>query len=120
MTVSDLSSGLEEQAGYITFLAGAWQDFGYENPPSPECKTVPPLGERSAEAVKSGHQAIGEIDELVRRLYVLRGRLVGELREDSDLRAVRVDAMLARFAAERAAETVSLVSGDTVSLAEQA
>lgn len=119
MTVSDLAAGLEEQAGYINFLAGAWQDFGYENPPAPGCKPVPPLGERSAEAVKSGYQALGEIDELVRRLYALRGQLVNELRQDADLCGARIDAMLAARAAARA-ETVSLVSGDTVSLAEQA
>jgi len=86
--------GIEELAGLINFRVGAWHDFGYADPPAPECKAIPPLGERSAEAIKAGHAAIETIDELTRQLYVLREQLVGELRQDEDIRAVRVDAML--------------------------
>jgi hypothetical protein len=82
----------------INFFVGAWHDFGYEVPPAPECKPVPPLGERSAEAIRAGHEAVGVIDELVRQLYALRSQLVGELRQDEDVRAARVDPMLARDA----------------------
>jgi hypothetical protein len=83
----DLSRGLEELAGLISFRVGAWHDFGYEDPPSPDCKPVPPLGERSAEAIRNGHQAVRDIDELIRQLHGLRGQLVSELRQDEDLRA---------------------------------
>jgi hypothetical protein len=97
----DFSHGIEELAGLINFHVGAWHDFGYETPPAPECKPVPPLGERSAEAIKAGHAAVEAIDGLTRQLYALREQLVGELRQDSDLRGARVDAMLARLRQER-------------------
>jgi hypothetical protein len=83
----DLSHGIEELAGLISFRVGAWHDLGYENPPAPGCATVPPLGERSAEAVRAGHAAVEAIDELTRQLHALRGQLIGELRQDEDLRA---------------------------------
>jgi len=86
---------LEEMAGLIHFRAGAWQDLGYENPPTPESATIPPLGERSANAIKAGHEAVKDIDQLIARLHQVRAQLVSELRQDSDIRAVRVDAMLA-------------------------
>ncbi|MCW2934863.1 MAG: hypothetical protein JWM19_5825 [Actinomycetia bacterium] len=83
------TSGLEELARLIHFRVGAWQDFGYEDPPAPDCKAVPPLGERSAEAIKSGHEAIGDIDQLIRQLYDVRSRLVSQLRRDEDIRMAR-------------------------------
>ena len=94
--MADLSHGLTELVDLINFQVGAWHDFGYEVPPSPDCKRVPPLGERSAAAIKAGHEAIEQIDKLTRQLYRLREQLVGELRQDEDLRAERVDAMLAQ------------------------
>jgi hypothetical protein len=97
----DFSVGLEELPGLINFRVGAWHDFGYEMPPTPECKPIPPLGERSAEAIKGGHEAIEAIDELIRQLHALRSQLVGELRQDEDVRAARADAMLARLRQER-------------------
>jgi len=97
----DIAGGLAELADLINFRVGAWHDFGYATPPAPECKAIPPLGERSAEAIGNGHGAIEAIDQLARQLYVLREQLVSELREDSDIRAARVDAMLAE---RRAAE----------------
>jgi hypothetical protein len=93
--VSDLSYGLEELAGLISFRVGAWHDFGYETPPAPGCKAIPPLGERSAGAIKAGHEAIEAIDELARQLHALRSQLIGELRQDEDIRGERVDRMLA-------------------------
>jgi hypothetical protein len=101
LSAPDFSHGIEELAGLIDFQVGAWHDFGYETPPTPECKPVPPPGERSAQAIKAGHEAIEAIDELTRQLYALREQLVGELRQDSDVRADRVDAMLARLRQER-------------------
>lgn len=95
MTAPDFSQGLEDLAGLINFRVGAWHDFGYEAPPTPGCKPIPPLGERSAEAIKAGHAAIAAIDELSRQLYALRSQLASELRQDEDMRAARVDAMLA-------------------------
>jgi hypothetical protein len=99
--------GIEEAAGLLNFRIGAWHDFGYVTPPTPDCQGIPPLGERSAEAIKAGHGAIKVIDEIVRDLYGLREQLVGELRADEDIRAVRVDAMLAEGRARREAEAAS-------------
>jgi hypothetical protein len=89
------AAGLEELAGLINFRVGAWQDFGYAEPPMPECATIPPLGERSASAIKAGHEAIRDIDRLIARLHQVRAQLVSELRQDEDIRAARVDALLA-------------------------
>ena len=100
----DSAPGLTELAGLITFRVGAWHDFGYETPPAPECKPIPPLGERSAQAINAGHEAIEAIDELTRQLYALREQLVSELRQDEDLRAERVDAMLAESRRQRSAD----------------
>jgi hypothetical protein len=101
MSATDFSHGIEELAGLINFRVGAWHDLGYETPPTPDCKPIPPLGERSAEAIQAGHAAIETIDELTRQLYALRSQLVDELRQDEDIRAGRVDAMLARLRRER-------------------
>lgn len=106
MTAPDFSHGIAELADLITFKVGAWRDFGYEVPPTPECKPVPPLGERSAGAIKAGHEAIEAIDKVTRQLYRLREQLVGELRQDSELRSARVDAMLARRREEPQPEPV--------------
>lgn len=122
MTAPDFSHGIEELAGLINFRVGAWQDFGYENPPDSKCEdcphgrtahltrapsrpepyycsacgcrqyrgahyaTIPPLGQRSANAIKAGHEAIRDIDQLIARLHRLREQLVGELRQDEDIR----------------------------------
>jgi hypothetical protein len=83
------TSGLEELAGLVSFHVGAWQDFGYENPPGPGSKAIPPLGERSANATKAGHDAVEDIDRLIARLHQVRARLVSELRQDEDIRMAR-------------------------------
>lgn len=82
------TAGLEELASLIHFRAGAWQDFGYEDPPTPDSARIPPLGHRSADAIKAGHEAIRDIDRLIARLHKVRARLVSELRQDADLREV--------------------------------
>jgi hypothetical protein len=95
-TDKDLSIGLAEQAQLIQWHVGVWHDLGYCEPlPSPDCHPIPPLGERPASAIKGGHDAIRDIDELIRQLHALREQLVSELRQDEDIRAARVDAMLA-------------------------
>lgn len=95
MSGPDLSVGIAEQADLINFRVGAWQDFGYGTPPTPRCKPIPPLGERSAEAIKAGHAAIADIDQLIAQLHALRGQLVSGLRQDEHIRGRRVDRMLA-------------------------
>jgi hypothetical protein len=98
---ADLTDGLTEQAALIYWLVGVWHDLGYKDPPTPECKTIPPLGERPATAIKGGQDAVGAIDDLARQLYRLREQLVGELRQDSDIRGQRIDRMLAESRARR-------------------
>jgi hypothetical protein len=87
---ADLSIGLEEAAGLITFRVGAWHHFGYEVPPTPECKAVPPLGERSTEAVHAGHAALTAMDELAAQLASLREQVTAELRADAEVKAARI------------------------------
>jgi hypothetical protein len=94
--------GIEDAAGLPAVRIGAWNHFDYAAPESGQA-AIPPFGERSADAIKAGHGAIEVIDELVCELYRLREQLVGELRADSDARAVRVDAMLAEARARRPA-----------------
>jgi hypothetical protein len=79
--------GIEETAGLLNLRIAEWHDFGYATPTAPACKTIPPLGERSAEAIKAGHGAIEVIDEIVRDLHRLREQLAGELRADQGARA---------------------------------
>jgi hypothetical protein len=93
--LDDAAAGLEELADLIYFHIGAWQDFGYAKPPTPECNSIPPLGERSAKAIEAGHEAIKDIDRLTAQLHQVRAHLVSELRHDEDIRAARVDALLA-------------------------
>lgn len=94
MSATDLSSGLEELAGLIYWYVGVWHDLGYENPPAPHCKPIPPLGERSAAAIKGGHDAVKAIDQMLRQLHGLRAQLVSELRENEDIVMERSRALL--------------------------
>ncbi len=84
-SLDDAAAGLEELAGLVSFRIGAWQDFGYENPLTPDSATIPPLGERSARAIEAGHQAVRDIDQLIARLHQVRARLVSELRRNQDI-----------------------------------
>ena len=95
-------AGIEDATGLLAVRIGAWNHFGYAAPESGQA-AIPPLGERSAEAIKAGHGAIEVIDEIVRELHSLRDVLIIELRTDEDVRAVRVDAMLAEARARREA-----------------
>lgn len=86
------TAGLTESVDLISLNVAAWQHFGYENPPTGESAVIPPLGERNAAAITAGHGAIQEIDQLIARLHEIRGELVSQLRDDSDIRAARLDA----------------------------
>lgn len=85
---------LLDDAGLLGVRVGAWNHFGYAAPADGQA-AIPPLGERSADAVRAGHGAIEVIDEITRDLYRLRDQLIIELRTDEDVRGRRVDAMLA-------------------------
>lgn len=52
--------------------------------------------------VADGHEVVQLIDAAKRELYRVRAVLIGELRDDEDERAVRVDRMLAESRARRA------------------
>jgi hypothetical protein len=96
------AGSLEDLVGLIGVRVGAWNHFGYADPQDGQA-AIPPLGERSAEAIRAGHGAVENIDEILRELHALRGQLIGEMRADDDARAVRVDAMLAESRARREA-----------------
>lgn len=123
--MADKSMGdLAELVDLINLHVGAWEHFGYANPPDSACgvcghdrtdhltrapsrpepyfcaecdcrqfrpayAVIPPLGERSADAIKAGHEAISDIDKLIARLHQIRQQLVGELRQDDDIRMAR-------------------------------
>ncbi len=90
MTGQHVDTGdLEDLAGLIRFRVGAWHDFGYEIPPTPDCATIPPLGERSASAIEAGREALKDIDQLIDRLHRVRTQLADELRQDGDIRMGR-------------------------------
>jgi hypothetical protein len=104
--------GIAEAADLLNFRIGEWHDFGYATPPAPDCKAIPPLGERSAEAIKGAYGAIEVIDEIVRDLHRLREQLIGELRANEDALNARVDRTLAEYRARQEADVeASPVSG---------
>ena len=78
----------------MNFHIGGFEDFGYAEPPAPECAVIPPLGQRSAKAIEAGHEAVRDIDRLIARLHEVRALLVSELRQDEDIRAARIDERL--------------------------
>lgn len=78
--------GVVEAAETLNWYLGVWHDLGYANPPAPGCKTIPPLGERSAEAVKGARDAIEVIDTMIRELRAVRDQLTDELKADAAAR----------------------------------
>lgn len=94
-TADDKIADISATAGLLAFHIGAWNEFGYANPPTPDCTPIPPLGERSANAITAGHDAIADIDQMLRNLHALRSQLVTELRTNEDELGRRVDATLA-------------------------
>lgn len=84
----DLSHGIEDMARLIYWHVGVWHDLGYEDPPTPDSKTIPPLGQRSPEAIKGARDAIEGIGQLTSRLSALHSQIVRELWQDEAARAV--------------------------------
>jgi hypothetical protein len=97
-------SGIEDAVGLLSLRIAEWHDFGYVTPPAPHCKTIPPLGERSAEAIKGAHGATEVIDEIVRDLHRLREQLIGELCANEDALNARVGCTLAEYRARQEAD----------------
>lgn len=95
--ITDLSDGLAQHAALIQVHVGAWHEYGYEVAPGPgDYKLIPPLGDRSPEAVKGAAYAVEEIDKLIMELHMLREQLCSELRQHQDM----VDMMVARLDAK--------------------
>lgn len=88
-------SGIIDEAATLYWFVCAWNDLGYGGPPAPASKRIPPPGERSAHAIRSGHEAVQQIDKIISELHQLRGQLITEIRADQDARAKRIDKMLA-------------------------
>lgn len=80
----------------IAGLVGAWNHFGCVDP-TPKCVAIPPLGERSGEAARSGHDAVEAIDRLTRNLHGLRSLLVNELGKSADMALRRAEETIARI-----------------------
>lgn len=80
--------GIVEDAESLSWHIGVWHDLGYANPPSPDCKPIPPLGERSANAIRGGHQAVQDIDVIIRKLQEVRAALLAEMHANADAAAV--------------------------------
>lgn len=91
MTAGIQSGDLTELAQLINFRIGAWQDFGYENPPSADCVPIPPLGRRSTEARAAAQEALRDIDRLAARLAKVRRQLEAEIREDENIRRAALE-----------------------------
>jgi hypothetical protein len=77
---------ITDAAELLTWRVGVWNDLGYASP-EPGQHAIPPLGERSADAIEGAHGAIAVIDQMSRDLHALRAQLVGEIRTDQDARA---------------------------------
>jgi hypothetical protein len=84
MTGTGEWAGLEDLAGLLAVQIGAWNHFGYATPAKGQA-AIPPLGQRSADAIRDGHAAVKTIDELICDLRALQGQLVSELRADAML-----------------------------------
>lgn len=82
------------RVGLLGVHVGAWNHFGSADPQDGQAP-IPPLGQRSADAIKARREAVRVIDEIIRDLHGLRAQLVSERRQDEDISAARVDAMLA-------------------------
>jgi outer membrane lipoprotein-sorting protein len=76
----DLAASAAESVELLGFQIGQWEHLEYP-------QNVPPLGQRNTEAIIAGHAAIETIDKIIRSLHELRGELIGELRQDEDIRA---------------------------------
>jgi hypothetical protein len=91
---------ISDAAGLLSWRIGVWNHLGYAAP-EPGQTAIPPLGERSADAITGAHGAIEVIDEMTRDLHALRSQLVSELRANEDALMAWSDAKLAAGRAGR-------------------
>ena len=73
---------LKESAGALATALGEWATRD-DTRPQPEVR-------------EAANTAIDAIDAMLRELYLMRGRLTGEIRAADDATAARADALLAR------------------------
>lgn len=102
--VEDIAAECADLLDLIATAIGAWNEFGYREPPTAESAVIPPLGERKATAITAGHAAISSIDQLTRKVGTLRAKLLSELRVDSEVRALRADALISEMKAHTKGE----------------
>ena len=78
----DVHAKLEDPMGVLAVALAQWEarDDGKAQP----------------EVRRAANTAMDTIDAMLRELHVMRSRLVGEIRDNDDIRNARVDAMLAK------------------------
>jgi hypothetical protein len=77
----DVYAKLEDPVGVLSVALGQWEDRD-DSKPQPEVR-------------RAANTAMDAIDGMLRDLYAMRSRLVGEIRASDDATAARVDALLA-------------------------
>jgi hypothetical protein len=77
----DVYAKLEDPVGVLSVALGQWEDRD-DSKPQPEVR-------------RAANVAMDAIDGILRDLYVMRARPVGEIRAADDDAAARVDALLA-------------------------
>ena len=80
----DVHTRLEDPMGVLAVALGQWADRD-DTRPQPEVR-------------RAANTAMDEIDRMLRELYAMRSRLVGEIRDSDDATAARVDQLLSRSA----------------------
>ena len=78
----DVHAKLEEPMDVLAFALGRWQTRD-DSQPQPEVR-------------RAANTAMDAIDDMLRALYLMRGRLVSEIRAADDAADARADALLAR------------------------
>ena len=81
---------LKESAGALAAALGEWATRD-DTVPQPEVR-------------EAANTAMDAIDAMLRELYLMRGRLVSEIRDADDAAAARADALLARHQAAQVTE----------------
>ncbi len=77
----DVHAKLEDPMGVLAIALGQWEDRD-------DSKAQP-------EVRRAANTAMDAIDGMLRDLYAMRSRLVGEIRQADDATGARVDALLA-------------------------
>ena len=86
LAVGDLATPLDEELGVLNVNLAMWM--------------ARDDSKADASVTHAGNQVLDSIDAMLRQLHQLRARMVDERREDQDIAAVRVDALLAARQAE--------------------